>query len=140
MNLSYSLDILLSATIEDEPVPLSRFSGDWAVCNLVLMIMTFLECIILLVLLFNATKERKKIDLIPPHQRVFFHNEYHREVGLTTLSIPIAILAIAEYFVTEDFHMQMVLYDSYTLFMLLFFIIQTIIVVVCRQKVLHIPE
>lgn len=140
MNLSYSLSILLSTTIEDDPVPLSRFTGDWAVCNLVLMVMTLLECIVLLVFLRAAAKERKKLEHIPPRQRVFYNNEYHREISYTVLSIPVAVLSIAEYLITEDFHMEMVLYDSYTLIMLLFFVVQTIIVIICRKKVLHIVD
>lgn len=141
MNLINQISILASSsTISDEEVPLSIFTGTWAVGNLIIMLLTVFEALILILLLRNASKEREKIKNMPPKNRDVFHAEYRREKTYAMLSLPIAAISIAEYFFTEDISMEMVLFDRYTILMALFLALQTGMVIAFRRKILHITE
>lgn len=109
--------------VEEEAIPLAGGEGgSWALFNFALMNLAIFESIMLLIGYFVHTKndeEERKL----------------KKKGLfRIISLPIAVISLIVFILTENIHLQTALVDKYTIIMLLIAIVQTIMVVLSNKK------
>ena len=109
--------------VEEEAIPLAGGEGgSWALFNFALMNLAIFESIMLLIGYFVHTKndeEERKL----------------KKKGLfRIISLPIAVISLIVFILTENIHLQTALVDKYTIIMLLIAIVQTVMVVLSNKK------
>lgn len=116
------------AELDDEGVPLAKgASGAWALLNFALMNLAIFECLMLLIGYFIKTKgaseeeeeEKKKLK---------------KKGVMRIISLPIAVVSIVAFCLTEDITLPTAFVDRYTLLMAIIALVQTVAVVLSRKE------
>ncbi len=127
--------------IEETVVPQAAI-GDaaWALVNLLLTIATAIISIVLLIRYFGKKDKNKEDEEDENMQNASTDDseedekEIKRKGIARLLSVPVAILAIVVFILTEDMRLPMILVDRWTLTMAIIFGIQVIVALVARKK------
>jgi predicted outer membrane repeat protein len=117
-------DVPLS-TVDSVEVPREVGAGGaWALVNLILMGLAIVMMLAILLSYYFGRKEELEDD-----QKLNKH-------GIARLfSIPLAIISLIVFFLTEDMSLRMVMTDRFTLLMAAFVVVQIIIAIISRKKV-----
>lgn len=111
------------AALNEEEVPLAPGKGaSWALINFALMNLAIFESLMLLIGYFTKTKndeEERKL----------------KKKGLfRILSIPVAVISLIAFILTEDITLPTGFVDKYTIVMLIIAVVQTVMVVLSNKK------
>lgn len=111
------------AALNEEEVPLAAGEGrSWALLNFALMNLAIFESLMLLIGYFTKTKndeEERKL----------------KKKGLfRILSIPVAVISLIAFILTEDITLPTGFVDKYTIVMLIIAVVQTVMVVLSNKK------
>ena len=126
-NISLQLAVLASTTIHDDRIPLSKYTNTFAVGNLILMLLTVIEAIITVALaihMYNKSDEYHHLSHNPKSDSPQQLQSNHMSAAM---SVPVAAIAIAEFFFTENIRMPVVLFDRYSIVMALFLCLQSLV-------------
>ena len=112
-----------TAALDDEGVPLAPGKGAaWALINFALMNLAIFESLMLLIGYFAKTKnddEERKL----------------KKKGLfRILSIPVAVISLIAFILTEDITLPTGFVDKYTILMAIIAIVQTVVVALSNKK------
>ncbi len=127
-----------SIDIGDAEIPLAGFGASWALLNLLLTVATALGSAALLIGYFV----RKKNEEEQASEREETRNNEEDETparlkrkGLARLlSIPVGVVSIIVFILTEDMTLPMTLMDEWTLLMFLIFAVQMVLTILSRKK------
>lgn len=115
-------------SVEDEAVPLANgIGGSWALVNFALMNLAVFESLMLLIGYFVQTKKKSG-------------DEEEKETKLKkkgivrAISLPIALISIIAFCLTEDISLPTAFVDNYTILMAIIAIAQTFVVALSRKK------
>jgi hypothetical protein len=111
--------------IKDELVPLAGGdNGSWALLNFVLMILGVFESLMLLIGYFiNIKKESEEEE-----------KKLNKKGIVRLISIPIAIVSVVVFCLTEDITLKTAFVDKWTILMAVIAIVQTVVVALSRKK------
>ncbi len=113
--------------IGDTVVPLAAADGSWSLINLLLAIVTALGSVFLLIAYFAGKKHEE--------------NQNVKRKGIFRLvSAPVAILSAVIFILTQDMSLPMALVDNWTLIMAVILLVQVLIAVLSRKKVVDDDE
>ena len=94
----------------------------WALINLIATLLTFIIAILLLIMAWiNKRKENDDVKI---------KNHMIKRI----ISIVVAIISGFIFLITEDITLPMVLIDQWTLIMIVIFLIQIVIMILCKHK------
>ena len=123
---------LSNTEIKDEEVPLAGESGRWALINFALMNLAIFESLMLLIGYFvqtNKSSEEEEEDEKNGKER-----KLKKKGIIRLISLPVAIVSLIAFFLTENIWLPTQLVDEYTLMMAIIAIFQTIVVVLSRKE------
>lgn len=119
---------LANADLEDEEVPLANNDGRWALINFALMNLSIFESLMLLIGYFVQTKKSSEEEEDEKERKL-------KKKGIVRIiSLPVAIISMIAFFLTENIWLPTQLVDQYTLMMAVIAVIQTIVVVLSRKE------
>ena len=98
-------------------------TGEWALINLIAMLLTFLIAIILIISL--AINKIREVD---------DDKEYNNKAIKRILTIIASIISGIVFLLTEDMTLPMVLIDKWTIVMIVILLINIIIAILSRRK------
>lgn len=113
--------------LPEEEVPLAggAESRAWALLNFILMNLAIFESGMLLIGYFIDTKNGKEED---------GKRKLNKKILFRVISLPVAVISLIVFLLTEDLTQPMVVADKYTIVMLLITAVQTVMVVFSRKK------
>lgn len=115
------------AALDDEEVPLAPGNGArWALINFALMNLAIFESLMLLIGYFVKTKNDKEDD---DEKRKLKKKGIFR-----ILSIPVAVISLIAFILTEDITLPTGFVDKYTIIMLIIAVVQTVVVALSNKK------
>ncbi len=124
-------DIPLSNTkVEDAEVPLAGSGGRWALVNFALMNLSIFESLMLLIGYFVQTKRSKEEDEEEDEKE----RKLKKKGIVRLVSLPVAVISIIAFFLTENIWLPTKLVDEYTLLMAVIAVIQTVVVALSRKE------
>ena len=125
----YEEDEEVPTTIQSNSTPTTaKKQGAWALINLIATILTVLISLILLIMaIINKRKEDDDLEI-------------KNKMPGRIISIIIAILSIIIFIFTENMSLPMIWVDKWTLLMVLIFIVQFLIMILCKHKEEEIEE
>ena len=113
--------------IEDEEVPLAPGNGGhWALINFALMNLAIFESLMLLIGYFVKTKNEEEKE---EEKR-----KLKKKGIIRILSIPVAVISLIAFILTEDITLLTGFVDKYTIWMAIIAILQTVMVVLSHKK------
>lgn len=116
-------EIRQTAEVEEEEVPLAGGEGgSWALFNFALMNLAIFESIMLLIGYFVRTKNDED------------ERKLKKKGLFRMISLPVAVISLVVFVLTENIHLQTALVDKYTVVMLLIAVVQTVMVVLSNKK------
>ncbi len=132
----------LAAALEDtsieiagNEIPLAAFGESWALLNLLLTVATALASGALLVGYFLRKKKEEEEEREERYEhRTETATRLKRKGPARLFSIPVAVLAVIVFILTEDMSLPMTIVDEWTVLMLLIFIGQMIVTLLSRKK------
>lgn len=111
------------AALEDEEVPLAPGKGaSWALINFALMNLAIFEALMLLIGYFTKTKNDEE------------ERKLKKKGIFRILSIPVAVISLIAFILTEDITLPAGFVDKYTIVMLIIAIVQTVMVALSGKK------
>lgn len=117
------------AELEDEEVPLAVIkSGSWALINFALMNLAVYES---LMLLFGYFVQMKKASEENDRET---ERKLKKKGIVRVVSLPIALISVIVFCLTEDITLSTGFIDRYTFVMVLIAILQTAVVTLSRKK------
>ncbi len=119
---------LAKADLEDEEVPLANSDGRWALINFALMNLSIFESLMLLIGYFIQTKKSSEEEEDEKERKL------KKKGIIRIISLPVAIISMIAFFLTENIWLPTQLVDQYTLMMAVIAVIQTIVVVLSRKE------
>ncbi len=122
-----------SIEIGDTVVPLANFGESWALLNLLLTVATALGSLALLVGYF-VRKKRDEADSEEDENQEEEPARLKRKGLARLLSVPVALIAVIVFVLTEDMTLPMTIMDEWTLLMLLIFVGQMLLCIASRKK------
>ena len=122
---------LANADLEDEEVPLAGNSDRWALINFALMNLSVFESLMLLIGYFIQTKKSSEEEEEEEDEK---ERKLKKKGIIRIVSLPIAIISLIAFFLTENIWLPTRLVDQYTLMMAVIAVIQTIMVVLSRKE------
>lgn len=113
--------------LEDEEVPLAAGKGaSWALINFALMNLAIFESVMLLIGYFVKTKNDKDEEE---------ENRKLKKKGLfRVLSLPVAVISLIAFILTEDITLPTAFVDKYTIVMLIIAVAQTVVAALSNKK------
>lgn len=126
---------MANTQIKDEEVPLAG-GEKWALVNFVLMNLAVFESLMLLIGYFIQTKKSSKKDEEEEEEA----NTNEKEIKLKkkgimrVISLPVAVISVIVFLLTENFWLSTKLVDEYTLLMAVIAIFQTVVVALSRKE------
>jgi uncharacterized repeat protein (TIGR02543 family) len=115
-------------TIDEESSAKDSADGTWSLVNFTLMNLSVFESIMLLAGYFISTKNQKELEEDEKKKT--------KKKGLFRLiSLPIAIIAVVAFVLTEDINLKTVFIDKWTIWMALIAVVQTVMVALSRKKI-----
>lgn len=113
--------------LQEEEVPLAGLadSSAWALVNFILMNLAIFESVMLLIGYFVDTKDEGKEEE---------KRKLNKKLIFRVISLPIAVLSLVVFLLTEDLAQPVTAVDKYTLVMALIAIVQTVMVALSRKK------
>lgn len=110
--------------IEDGAMPLAEGSGrKWALVNFALMNLAVFESLMLLIGYFVSTKKDSEEE-----------KEQKKKGIMRLISLPVAILSVIAFCLTEDITLPTGFLDRWTILMAVIVIVQTVVVALSRKK------
>lgn len=119
---------MAKADLEDEEVPLANSDGRWALINFALMNLSIFESLMLLIGYFIQTKKSSEEEEDEKERKL------KKKGIIRIISLPVAIISMIAFFLTENIWLPTQLVDQYTLMMAVIAVIQTIVVVLSRKE------
>lgn len=111
--------------LEEDGVPLAAGNGlSWALINFALMNLAIFESVMLLIGYFVKTKNDDEEEKRKLKKKGIFR----------IISLPIAIISLIVFILTEDITLPTALVDKYTIVMLIIAIVQTVMVALSNKK------
>lgn len=111
--------------IEEEEMPLAEGNGaKWALINFALMNLAIFESLMLLIGYFVKTKDDEDEDEKKLKKKGIFR----------ILSVPVAVISLIAFILTEDITLPTGFVDKYTILMLIIAIVQTVAVALSKKK------
>ena len=102
--------------------------GTWSLINLALANLAVFESIVLIAGYFISTKNQKELEED--------ENKKTNKKGLFRfLSLPIAVIAVIAFILTENISLETAFVDKWTALMVLIAAVQTVMVVLSRKKI-----
>ncbi|MCI8559674.1 MAG: DUF11 domain-containing protein [Dorea sp.] len=123
---------LANTEIKDEEVPLAGESGRWALINFALMNLAIFESLMLLIGYFVQTKKSSEEE--EEDEKNGKERKLKKKGIIRLISLPVAIVSLIAFFLTENIWLPTQLVDEYTLMMAIIAIFQTIVVVLSRKE------
>lgn len=123
--------------VEDEEVPLAivKFEkGCWALVNLILMLLTVLVSMVLLMGYFLHRRTQENEDREGYREEDGEDEEIKKKGLIRVCSIPVAVVSVIIFILTENVMLPMVLTDRYTIFMLVVALIQVVVAAFSKKK------
>lgn len=116
--------------LEDTAVPLASGNGGaWALLNFALMNLAAFESLMLLIGYFIKTKGISKEEKEEKKKKL------KKKGIMRVISLPVAVVSIIVFCLTEDITLPTAIVDKYTLLMALIAIVQTVVVALSRKEV-----
>lgn len=113
--------------VKDEETPLAGGNGaSWALINFALMNLAIFESLMLLIGYFVKTKNDREDE----EER----RKLKKKGIFRIISLPIAILSLIVFILTEDITLPTAFVDKYTVVMLIIAIVQTVMVALSNKK------
>ena len=115
-------------TIKNNPIPLQKSLGSWALLNLIATICSIILAILSFVLFFfkrKKTEEDKENEEYTIKKKRFLRR---------IVEIIISLAMIIIFILTEDTSLPMVWIDKYTILMLLLLLIHIVVIIIFRRK------
>lgn len=117
------------AELEDEEVPLAIIKGgSWALLNFALMNLAVYESLMLLIGYFVQVKKASEENDRETERRL------KKKGIMRVVSLPVALLSVLVFFLTEDITLSTGFADRYTTVMAIIAIVQTAVVAFSRKK------
>lgn len=116
--------------LADEGVPLATGAGrSWALINFALMNLAIFESLMLLIGYFVRTKNSADEEDEEKKKKL------KKKGIMRVISLPVAVISLIAFCLTEDISLPTALVDRYTLLMAIIALIQTVVVFLSRKEV-----
>lgn len=116
---------LLNLGVDEEETPLAGGKGAaWALINFALMNLAIFESVMLLIGYFVKTKNDDEEEKRKLKKKGIFR----------IISLPVAIISLIAFILTEDITLPTAFVDKYTIVMLIIAIVQTVMVALSNKK------
>lgn len=117
------------AELEDEEVPLAVIEGgSWALINFALMNLAVYESLMLLIGYFVQVKKASEENDRETERKL------KKKGIMRVISLPVALISVIAFFLTEDITLSTGFVDRYTIVMAIIAIAQTAVVALSRKK------
>ncbi len=125
---------LATTQIKDEEVPLAGNTDRWALINFALMNLAIFESLMLLIGYFVQTKKSSEEKNEKEEEKEEQERKLKKKGIIRLISLPIAVISLIAFFLTENIWLPTKLVDQYTLMMAIIAIFQTVIVALSRKE------